>query len=203
MVRQAIEEARNGALIVAADGGARLAQHFGLHVDVIIGDMDSLSESELQGFNAQVQRYPEEKNETDLELALKWAAARDVRWMRVIGGVGDRIDQTIANLYLLALPALYDCDVRLVGGRQESWLLHPNLNEEAHVINGAQGDTISLIPVGGAANGVRTENLYYPLKGESLAFGPARGISNVMDAEVARVWLDEGLLLVVHTIGRA
>lgn len=201
MARQAMIQAQN-PLVVAADGGARLAQHFGLNVNVIIGDMDSLSEAELQVFaarGAELQHYPEEKNETDLELALQWAARRGVTWMRIIGGVGDRIDQTIANIYLLALPTLRGCDVRLVGGRQQTWLAYPGET----IIEGAAGDTVSLIPVGGVARGVRTENLYYPLKDETLAFGPARGISNVMKANQARVWLQDGLLLLVHTIGRA
>jgi thiamine pyrophosphokinase len=195
MTRQAIAEAQADTWVVAADGGARIAQHFGLRVGFVIGDMDSLSDTELQTLvdqGAKVQSYPEEKNETDLELALQWAAQQDVTWARVI-------DQTIANIYLLTLPALHGRDVRLVGGRQETWLLHPG----EHVIKGAKGDTVSLIPIGGEVRGVRTENLYYPLKDETLAFGPARGISNVMNTDLARVWLQTGLLLVIHTIGRA
>jgi thiamine pyrophosphokinase len=199
-VRRALTAASE-SLIVAADGGARLAQHFGLRVHTVIGDMDSLSAAELAALEhqgADIQRYPEEKAETDLELALKWVVERDVTWIRVVGGVGDRLDQTISNVYLLALPVLKGCDVRLVAGRQETWLLYPG---EA-AIEGATGDTVSLIPVGGAAQGIRTENLYYPLCDEPLLFGPARGVSNVMDADTARVGLREGLLLVVHTQGR-
>src|SRR5262245_42723158 len=109
MTQRALADAEGRALVVAADGGARLAKHFGLQVDMIIGDMDSLSETEVQLFTAQgaeLQHYPQEKNETDLELALQWTAQRGVTWMRIIGGVGDRLDQTIANLYLLTLPIL-------------------------------------------------------------------------------------------------
>ncbi len=194
--------AASEALIVAADGGARIAQHFDLTIQRVIGDMDSLNAAELADLERQgvdIHRYPEEKAETDLELALNWVVEQGVTWIRIIGGVGDRLDQTISNVYLLALPVLKGCDVRLVAGRQETWLMYPG---EA-VIEGAKGDTVSLIPVGGTAQGVRTENLYYPLHDEPLLFGPARGISNVMDADAARVWLREGLLLVVHTQGRA
>jgi thiamine pyrophosphokinase len=200
-LRRALNAA-DGALIVAADGGARQAQHLGLQVDIVIGDMDSLSAAELAGFEragADIHRFSEEKNETDLELALTWTAEQDATWMRVIGGVGDRLDQTMSNVYLLALPILRNRDVRLVAGKQETWLLYPG---EA-VIQGAKGDTVSLIPLGGAAQGVRTENLYYPLRDEMLLFGPARGLSNVMERDTARVWLREGLLLVIHTQGRA
>jgi thiamine pyrophosphokinase len=191
-----------GALVVAADGGARLAQRCGLAVDIVIGDMDSLSAEELavlERQGAEIQRYPEEKNETDLELALKWVAQRGVTWIRVIGGIGDRLDQTLSNVYLLALPELVGRDARLVAGTQSAWVISPGES----VIRGAKGDTVSLIPLGGAAQGVRTEDLYYPLVDEPLYFGPARGISNVMQEDMARVWLREGLLLVVHTLGRA
>jgi thiamine pyrophosphokinase len=194
--------AAQGARIVAADGGARLAQQAGLRVTTVIGDMDSLSGTELADLEragAAIHRFPEEKNETDLELALTWAAEQGATWVRVIGGVGDRLDQTVSNVYLLALPVLRGRDVRLVADKQEMWLIYPG---EA-VIEGAKGDTVSLIPLGGAAQGVRTENLYYPLVDEPLLFGPARGLSNVMTTDSAHVRLRDGLLLVVHTQGRA
>ena len=195
-------DAASGALIVAADGGARLARQVGLRVTIVIGDMDSLSAAELADLEhagAAIHRFPEEKDETDLELALTWTAEKGATWVRVIGGVGDRLDQTMSNVYLLALPVLKGREVRLVAGKQEMWLLYPG---EA-VIEGTQGDTVSLIPLGGAAQGVRTENLYYPLQDEPLLFGPARGLSNVMTTDRARVRLRDGLLLVLHTQGRA
>lgn len=191
-----------GAAVVAADGGARVAQYYGLPVHTLIGDMDSLTEDELAALAKQgtdIRRYPEEKNETDLELALLWAAQLGAVWIRIIGAVGGRLDQTLGNVYLLALPELAGRDARLVAGQQETWLLHPGES----VIHGAPGDTISLVPISGLVRGVRTENLYYPLRDETLAFGPARGMSNVMQSDTARVWTQDGILLVVHTLGRA
>lgn len=201
MVRRALAEANDETLLVAADGGARVARTFGLDVHAVIGDMDSISAEELaqlERAGAQVLRYPAEKDETDLELALMDAAGRGVRRMHIIGALGDRLDQTISNLYLLALPALAGCDARIVAGRQEALLLPPD-----GVIEGAAGDTISLLPLNGTAHGVRTEGLVYPLLGEDLTFGPARGVSNIMSGATARVTLERGLLLVVHTLGRA
>ncbi|RMF79760.1 MAG: thiamine diphosphokinase [Chloroflexi bacterium] len=201
MVRRAVQSGA-GATIVAADGGARIAHHFGLSVDVLIGDMDSLTADEVTSITdggATVQRYAPEKDETDLELALLWSAKHNINWIRIIGGAGGRLDHTIANLYLLALPQLADCDVRMVMARQEIYLVYPG----AVTINGAVGDTISLIPMNGAAHGIRTKNLKYPLHGETLEFGPARGVSNVMLEAHAYLSLEEGLLLLIHTIGRA
>jgi thiamine pyrophosphokinase len=201
MVRRALSAAPN-PLVIAADGGARIARYFGLSVDVVVGDMDSLYPEELHELAAEgveVQRHPPEKDATDLELALYYAGESGAEWIRIVGGVGDRLDQVLANVYLLGLPVLSDRDVRLVAGKQETRLLRPG----EHDLSGASGDTISLIPLGGAVRGIHTENLHYPLRDETLDFGPARGISNVMDGDSARITIGEGLLLLVHTVGRA
>ncbi len=189
-------------LIVAADGGARVAQHFGLHVDVVIGDMDSLSDGELDALEqagAEIVRHPPEKDATDLELALTYLVERGYCWLRIIGGLGDRLDQTIANVHLLMLPQLSECDVRLVAGRQEARLLHPG----AYTLDGTPGDTVSLIPLSGAVHGIRTGGLQYPLEDETLDFGPARGVSNVMESVPVHISFGEGLLLYIRTEGRA
>ena len=201
MVTRALAHAAD-ALLIAADGGARVAQHYGLTVQTVIGDMDSLAPEELDLLEQRqttLIRHPAEKNETDLELALMWAVEQGADWLRVIGATGGRLDQTLSNMYLLALPILTGRDVQLVAGKQATWLARPGRT----AINGAVGDTISLIPLNGTVRGVRTEALYYPLNDEDLYFGPARGVSNVMTADQAVVSLREGVLLVVHTIGRA
>ncbi len=202
MVQRALDHAGSDALVVAADGGARVAQHYGLRVNAVIGDMDSLDAEEQASFEASgtlLLQHPAEKDETDLELALLWAVEQGARWLRVIGATGGRLDQTLSNIYLLALPALANTDVQMVAGKQAMWLIGAGTNALA----GQPGDTISLIPLNGTVRGVRTENLYYPLRDEDLYFGPARGVSNVMTASQASVTVREGVLLVVHTIGRA
>lgn len=201
MVRRTLSAARD-ARVIAADGGARVAQYYGLSVDLVIGDMDSLTDAELDALaqgGTTIARHPAQKNETDLELALLAAVEGGARWLRILGGIGDRLDQTLSNVYLMALPALRGCDVRLVAGKQEARLLYAGTTQ----IDGAAGDTISLLPLSGVARAVRTAGLYYPLRDEDLSFGPARGVSNVLDANSATVTLQEGVLLLIHTIGRA
>lgn len=201
MVQRAFESGQQ-PLIVAADGGARVAQHFGLNIDIVVGDMDSLPPDDLAALadaGTRILHHPPEKDATDLELALYTVIEHNTRWIRIIGGLGGRIDQTLANIYLLALPSLNGRDVRMVAGTQEAYLLHPGI----HTISGAQHDTISLIPLGGAVHGIRTDGLYYPLNDETLDFGPARGTSNVMMDTTAHIRIGAGILLLVHTAGRA
>jgi len=200
-VRAALEHAPQAA-IIAADGGARLAERCGLRPDLIVGDLDSLSGEEADRFAAQgatIERVTPHKDETDLELALLAAAARGATWIRAIGATGDRLDQTLAAVHMLVMPQLDGRDARLVAGRQTLWVVGPG----EHALDGAPGDTISLIPLAGDARGVRTEALEYPLHGETLVMGAARGVSNVMAARRAGVALESGLLVVVHTTGRA
>lgn len=190
------------ALRIAADGGAKHIEALGYWPDVVIGDMDSLTEADLERYQsggAELIRYPAAKDENDLELALLYAAERGADWIRLLAATGDRLDQTFANVLLLTLPALRGRDVRLVAGRQESWLLNPG----EHALHGAVGDTLSLLPLGGDAGDVLTDGLVYPLRGETLRFGPARGISNVFAQEWAEVRFSSGLLLAVYTPGRA
>lgn len=201
MVQRALA-ARQRVHVVAVDGGARVARYFGCRIQTLIGDLDSLPAHEVQRLSdegVQVLRFPPEKDETDLELALNWAAGQGAQWLRIIGGIGGRFDQMLANVYLLALPALIGRDVELVAGRQALRLLRPG----EWPIHGQADDTISLIPLGGPAQGVRTQGLKYPLRDETLSFGPARGVSNVLLGAQGLLSLREGLLLLVHTVGRA
>ncbi len=190
----------DSAQIIAADGGAQLALACGCVPDVVVGDMDSLPDDvlvDLQARGALIVRHPPEKDETDLELTLLYAVRSGAEWIRILGAVGSRIDQTLANIYLLSLDGLHDRDVRIVSGKQTFWLAEPG----THGLHGVAGDTLSLIPLTGDVTNIRTEGLDYPLRGETLRFGPARGVSNVFSGESARVTFDSGLLMVVHTIG--
>ncbi|HEX3052833.1 MAG TPA: thiamine diphosphokinase [Aggregatilineaceae bacterium] len=191
------------ALIIAADGGARVAAACGLVPDVVVGDMDSLQTQEveaLRGRGVTINRYSSKKDETDLELALLAAVARQANWIRVLGAWGgERIDQMLANIYLLMLREIAGKDVALVSGRQTVWLATPG----AHDVRGAAGDTLSLIALVPGVTDVTTDGLMYPLKHETLAFGPARGVSNVMEGTTAQVAFASGIMLVVHTLGRA
>jgi thiamine pyrophosphokinase len=189
-------------LVIAADGGLRLALQAGLTPDIIIGDMDSADPDTLAhatAGGAEIKAFPARKNETDLELALMEAVQRGCNTISVIGFLGDRIDQTLGNVYLLALPLLQDCNVKLVNRSQTTWLARPGET----FITGQPGDTLSLLPIAGDAVGITTQGLEYSLHHESLAFGPARGMSNVLMGTEASLNFESGLLLVVHTMGRA
>jgi len=182
-------------LVICADGGASNALALGLQPQVVIGDLDSLDsnlQAQLEADGCQVLAYPARKDETDLELALRYAIERGVDEILILGALGGRIDQTLANVLLLALPELRYVKAKILGGRQEVSLIR-----DAALIEGQVGDTFSLLPLTEEVTGIYTEGLEYALENATLYLGPSRGISNVLTSSQARVRIDRGLLLAV------
>jgi thiamine pyrophosphokinase len=187
---------RDDDLVIAADGGAVLARRLGVEPQVVIGDLDSLPSevrAELEAHGCQFVGHSARKDETDLELAIRHALERGADEIILLGAAGDRLDHTLANVFLLGLPELAKIKTSMVGSDSEIWLLRGGGELE---VRGIPGDTVTLLPVGQDAVGVSSEGLEWPLDGDTLRFGPARGVSNVMTAPVARVSLRQGLLLV-------
>ena len=185
--------------VICADGGALHARALGLRPHTIIGDLDSLTAEQVAEFEAAgavIIQHPAEKNETDLELALYHCRHIDAKTVNILGGLGGRFDQTLANIFLLMLPALRDIHIEVVDGDQKIKLLRPG----THDILARSGDMISLIPLS-AAEDISTRDLQYPLKGETLRFGRTRGISNVVVGNRPAIRFKHGLLLLVHTCG--
>jgi len=182
--------------LFCADGGARAALSLGLRPDVVVGDLDSLDDAQqaqLAALGCRLAVYPVAKDWTDLELALKLAMEEGATEVVILGALGGRLDQELANIMLLLLPELDNISVRIVDERQEMFVTRTEAT-----IAGQPGDIVSLIPWGGDVMGIITEGLMYPLRDEPLLAGPARGISNVMMGQVARVTLRSGALLVIH-----
>ncbi len=185
--------------VIAADGGTRHLRQLDYPPQLVIGDMDSLSEEMrrwLETGQTTFITHPPAKDETDLELALLHAAARYPGKILLFGALGGRLDQTLANVMLLAHPQLRGRAVQLVTKRERAWLVTKTTR-----IHGRAGDTVSLIPLGGDAQISVTHGLQWPLRHEALRFGPARGISNVMTADTAVVTVTRGALLCIHTAG--
>ncbi len=187
---------QTGDILLGADGGTLHLLALGLIPHAVIGDFDSLSADLLQSLAAQgvrLHRYPTDKDQTDLELALRHALEYKPQAIRIVAALGQRLDQTLGNLSLLAAPWLDGLDVRLEDGVEEVLLVR----QEA-VLQGEVGEIVSLIPWGGPAEGVVTQGLRWALHHETLYPEQTRGISNELIQSHARISLSRGALLIVH-----
>jgi thiamine pyrophosphokinase len=184
-------------LLLAADGGTRLLSRGGLIPDVILGDLDSLTPAELANFDragASIYRFPTDKDQTDLELALDFALQSGATEITLYALFGGRWDMTFANLLLLASPKYAGVQLRVIEGNTTLHLLRGG---ETLTLAGCTGDTVSVLPLS-HASGVTYRGLAYPLANAALPFGTPRGVSNSLTAGEATVSLGTGVLLVVH-----
>ena len=112
--------AADADLIIAADGGTRHALSAGVLPHVVIGDLDSLDEADraqLDRSNVRLIIYPAHKDDTDLELALRYALDQHATEIVVCSALGGRWDQSLANLMLLTWPELAHVPTRIVDHR--------------------------------------------------------------------------------------
>jgi thiamine pyrophosphokinase len=185
-----------GATVVAADGGLDRARSLGLDVDVVIGDLDSVSPVALhaaEAGGARVVRHPAAKDATDLELALDEAVALGAQRVLLVASGGGRLDHLLASLLLLGSDRYAGLRLDALVGDA---LVHVIRGERA--IAGTPGELLTLVPVGGAAGGVVTQGLEYALAGETLDAGSTRGVSNVFTATEAVVRVASGALLAIR-----
>jgi thiamine pyrophosphokinase len=164
--------------------------------DLVVGDLDSSDPTLLAQLETQqvpIERYQHyTRIETDTELAALAALRWDPATIVILGGMGGRIDHSLANVLLLTHPRLAERDVRLVEGRQVVLLIKPGRWND---LPAAPGDTVSLLPLGDSARGISTRDLEYPLDNEDLLQGSGRGVSNVVTGQSPRVRFEHGQLL--------
>lgn len=188
--------------LIAADGGANHLFKMGILPEVVIGDLDSIDEDtlfELTSADVEIKQFSEDKDETDLELALRYAVELRPSAILIVGALGGRLDQTLGNLSILTDPTLTGVDIRIDDGVEEVFFCRASAAKGGQVeVQGRRGDILSLIPWHGSVEGVQTEGLQWPLASETLFFSESRGVSNVMLDDRALVRIQSGLLLVIH-----
>jgi thiamine pyrophosphokinase len=187
-------------LVVAADGGAFALERWKILPHLVVGDMDSLGDAGVERLARQgigVAKFPAAKDESDLELAVAHAISAGAKEIVILGALGGpRLDHETANLMLLADPG-YD-GVR-IEARRGALRVRALRGGGSLALEGPLGSIVTLLPVAGDAEGVRTEGLRFPLAGETLRLGKSRGLSNEVAQSPARVSLDKGSLLVFET----
>lgn len=174
-------------MIVCADGGIEFCFRAGMKPDLAVGDFDSASPSLVErarADGARIVEYPQEKDETDLDIALKLAYRAGVRRCYVYGALGGRIDHEMTNILLLRRYACMGMKVSLVGRSSSIEVL----THEYHCsFDGKSGCPVSLIPLSEILCGVRTKGMKYELHGEDMISGSSRGVSNLIIEDHAEI----------------
>ncbi len=179
-----------GDLIIAADGGVKHAQRFGLIADCVLGDFDSL------GYTPQgAQVFPVEKDDTDAMLAARQGLKLGFRAFHIYGAMdGPRLDHTIAALQTLRFLADNGAKAALIGLKDIAVLVR---NGAIALPETARG-IVSVFCLGETARGVTLKNLHYPLENGDLTSGFPLGVSNHFIGKPSRIQVENGSLTVLY-----
>jgi thiamine pyrophosphokinase len=190
--RAPLPDVPEDAFVIAADAGIVEAERLGLHVDLLVGDLDS-APPDAVARASRVERYPVDKDASDLELAVAAAVAAEARRIVVVGGDGGRLDHLLGNAFLLASDRWADVEIDAVLGDATIWVVR---GERA--IDGRAGELVSLFAVGGPARGVTTSGLRWQLNDGELLPGSSLGLSNEFVEAHATVLVRDGVVLAIR-----
>ncbi len=184
-------------LAIAADSGYDHAMALGVVIDVLVGDLDSISPAGLehaQQSGIEIQQHPPDKDDTDLELAIKTAMVRHATTIDIYGGEGGRL----AHLLGVALSTAHRLwkSVDIVWHTQTG-ILRTAIPKRPATFSSVVGESVTLLPIGDAS-GVTTQGLRWPLEDAVLERGTSRGVSNEATAEHVSIEVQDGAVLVIQ-----
>ncbi len=177
-----------GDLVIAADAG--YLQLDGIKPDYVVGDFDSLG-YEPQG--ERILRHPAEKDDTDTLLAVKLGLSLGYSAFVLLGGVGGRLDHTLANIQTLAYLQARGAKACLVGEAETIAMLTCGTLRFRAGLSGA----VSVFAYGDQATGVYERGLQYPLTNATLTDDFPLGVSNAFTGSPAEITVGQGRLLVL------
>jgi thiamine pyrophosphokinase len=177
-------------IAAAADSGIESAIKAGIEPDIVLGDMDSLSDRGLlNGFPAERKHLlSTDKDETDTEYGLRLLQEMGCTRVVIAGGGGGRMD------HALAIAMLFERENppwRWITEKEDICLVEGDME-----LPGRIGGIVSLFPIGAAAEGLHSEGLKWPLDGLVFRRGYG-GISNLITGDKVRIRVGRGRLLMI------
>lgn len=176
-------------LVIAADAGMRHLAALGLDAGLIVGDFDSLGEIPKEEDRLVV--HPVEKDDTDTILAVREGLARGFHEFVIAGGIGGRLDHTLANLQTLAFLAKSSGAVKNHGYLIGNGKVITLLSDESVTFHAEHRGILSLFCVGDSAE-VTIEGLKYPLDRYPMTSDFPIGVSNEFIGKESKITVRNG-----------
>lgn len=173
--------------VVAADGGALTAAARGLKPEAVIGDFDSLGDSQRAAFAADTLHHVAEQDSTDFE---KCITRIDAPLIVGAGFSGARLDHQLAVCNVLVRHPARRCI--LIGEEDIVFLTPPAL-----ALDLAPGTRVSLFPMGVVEG--RSEGLNWPIDGLTLTPDGQIGTSNIALGRIELSVTAPKLLMILPT----
>lgn len=184
--------------VIAVDGGLSYCGILMVEPDLIIGDFDSVTESEKEAIVALEREIPDriirlkpEKDDTDMLFAIKHALKQGYRDFRIYGATGGRFDHTLANIQCLLYLKNHDAVGYLCDGAGMMLVLK---NETVRFQAGLEG-YLSLFSLREESRGVCIRGMKYELEDAVITNDFPIGISNEFVGKEAQITVEDGELV--------
>jgi thiamine pyrophosphokinase len=187
-----IHIAKAANFIIAADSGIRHAQNLHLKPNLIVGDFDSASETDLSAFKDIPKKgFSTDKDWLDLEIALDEVLKLEPSKISVLGATGGRIDQTLAAILIASAHTARN--ISLHSGKQSIFFMQ---DEASMTLELAPNTLFSLLSLKDDAV-MSVKNARYELEQFRLAYGVGLGVSNRVSQSPLQLDLSNGLIAII------
>jgi thiamine pyrophosphokinase len=186
--------------VICADAGFFHALKNGILPGLVIGDFDSgdfktiehaLEDPALSGCRSI--RVAAEKDDTDTMICLKYGIDEGYEEFFILGGLGGRLDHTIANLQTMCYAVEHGKAIWFLDGNNRATLRDPG----KLTIDRLDDNKISLFAFGEACGGVSISGVKYPLSDHLLKNNFPLGVSNEFLEKKAEISHTTGMLLII------
>ena len=179
-----------GDFVIAADRGFDSLMAYGVRPDLAVGDFDSLGH--VPDHN-NVISLPVEKDDTDMAFAVRKGLELGYKRFVLLGGVGGRLDHTLANLQLLDFLTANGAQGFLAGEHLACTAVRDGEMKFPATVTGS----LAVFCNSGKAEGVTMTGVKYGLDGQDLSGDFPLGVSNQFLGEPASISVKKGSLVLI------
>lgn len=178
---------------VTVDGGIAHARKLKIHVDIALGDFDSISKENLSYIKKNMismETYPSDKDRTDTEIAIDHCIKKGCQSITVMAFNGTRLDHSLANILMFASKS-NKASITLVNEHNIAHYVH-----DCITLHAAKGQYVSILPLTDELVIKETKGLHYALHNTILRRGETVGVSNYPVEPVQSVTVSHGTALI-------
>jgi thiamine pyrophosphokinase len=181
--------------LIACDRAAYILLKERIMPQAAVGDFDSATRNEYEEIHnkiSNVQKFPTEKNETDIELAITYALSLNPSTITILGGTGGRLDHELSLIFLLEKIVKKGIDVHLIDKSNKITLIDKN----TFISKDKKYRYISIIPYSERTT-LTLHGFKYDVTKTVFKKSESLGISNEILGDNARIIVHEGSFFLI------
>lgn len=186
--------------LLIADRGMQFCYEQGITPDYVMGDFDS-SDAKIVSYyrnceGVQIIEFQPEKDDTDMEIAIKKAIELGSDKILILGAFGGRMDHCLANIHLLKMTLDAGVETHLVDEQNDICLITGKCELEKE---SQYGKYVSFLPFTDRVTGITLQGFKYPLEDYTMDKGTSLGVSNEIQEDICKISFENGIMVMIQS----